>query len=335
MHNSGKYLQEFINLRELAEGFMSSRIFLTALDLNVFEAINNKASSSDQVAQKLGTDSRAIEIILNALVSMGVLKKKNNLFLNIDKIAQLLMPSSPNYCGGAFRNYLNSWDAWSDLTTIVRTGKISDRVRNDSIKLGLYTVFKERAEEYAPRLIRLIDCHNAKTMLDLGGGSGSYSIAFTKHYLHLKSILFDKGTIALRIATEEIRKHHLQDRIILKRGDFFSDNLGNGFDLVLLSSIICLFGEEKVLLLFNRIKKVLNENGRIVIWDVIIDESKTKPASAAMFAVHMLINSPSGRLYSPSEVTKMLVLAGFEDIYHVPLGQSKVIIGYSKSLGKT
>ena len=330
MNNSGKYLQNFIKLKELAEGYMSSRIFLTALELNVFETIKNQAVPVDQIAQKLGTDSIAMEVMLNALVSMGILKKKNNLFVNIEDIAQLLIPSSPNYCGGIFHNYLNMWDAWSDLTTIVRTGNISDRVRTNSMRLGLYTVFKHRAEEYAPRLIRLIDCHNAKTMLDLGGGPGSYSIAFTKYYLHLKSILFDKDPHALQIANEEIRKHHLQDRIILKRGDFFSDDLGSGFDLVLLSSIICLLGKKEVLLLFNKLKKVLNENGRIIIWDVIIDESKTKPASAAIFAVHMLINISSGHLYSPSEVTKMLVLAGFEDIYQIPLGQSKIIVGNRK-----
>lgn len=328
--NSTKQLDYYIKLIELAGGYMRSRILLTALELNIFELIENHTVPADKVAKQLDTDNRAIEVILNALVGMGVLYKKNNLYSNIREIAKLLIPGTPDYQGDMLLHYKNMWKAWSDLTHIVKSGRQYKTEWTKGMSSGLTKAMKHQAKKYAPRLVKLVDCQNIKNMLDIGGGSGAYSIAFTRCYHHLKSTLFDKDPHTLRMAEKEIIKLNLQERIRIKTGDFFHDDMGSGFDFALLSSIICLLGEEEIIRLLDKIKAALSKNGRVIILDMILDESKTKPLPAAIFSVNILIHSPNGRLYSFAEVNNMLELAGFVDVYQIPMGHSKVIIGIKK-----
>ena len=171
---------------------MKSRVFLTALELNIFELIENRTVSADKIAKQLDTDTRAIEIILNALVSMDVLYKKNNLYSNIREISMLLIPGTPDYQGDMLLHYKNMWKRWSDLTHIVKSGRQDKTEWTKGMSSGLTKAMKQSAKKYAPRLVKLIDCQNIRNMLDIGGGSGAYFIAFTKCYPHLKSTLFDR-----------------------------------------------------------------------------------------------------------------------------------------------
>jgi hypothetical protein len=154
-----------------------------------------------------------------------------------------------------------------------------------------------------------------------------YGISFAIRYPHLNVVIFDKDEQAQRIANEEIMRHNLQDRIKLKQGDFFTDDIGGNYDLVLLSSLICLLGEKENSFLLERVRKAIRNQGRVVIWDLILDESKTKPASTAIFAVNMLINTQNGRCYSFHEVKKLLKDSGFNDIQKIFLYHSQIIIG--------
>ena len=315
------------NIRALARGYMTSRIFVTAMELGVFAQLGSQQLTASQMAQQLSTDERATEILLNALTGMGLLKKKGNLFANVKEVADLLIPSSPHYQGGGFGHTAHLWEAWSRLTGIVRSGHPPKKEWTDGVRRDFALAMKQYAKGTADRLARLLDCSDVSRMLDLGGGPGSYAIAFARYYPDLKAVVFDKDEHALKIAKEDITNQNLQDRISLKKGDFFVDDIGSDYDLVLLSSIIHAFGEEENISLLRKVKGSLKDGGRVVIRDFILDESKTKPASAAIFAVNMLVNTQNGRCYSFFEVKGWLQSLGFKDIHQVPMDRSQLIIG--------
>lgn len=315
------------SIRSLARGYMTSRIFLTAMELGVFAKLGTQQLTASQMAQQLSTDERATEILLNALTGMDLLEKRGNLFANIKEVADLLIPTSPRYQGGGFRHTAHLWDAWSRLTEIVRSGHPPEKEWTDEMKQDFALAMKQHAKDTADRLAKLVDCSDVNRMLDLGGGPGLYAMAFTRRYPHLKAVVFDKDEHALKIAKEDIASQNLQDRISLKKGDFFVDGIGGDYDLVLLSSIIHIFGEEENISVLRKVKESLNNGGRVVIRDFIIDESKTKPAFAAIFAVNMLVNTQNGRCYSFSEIKGWLQSLGFRDIHLIPMDHSQLIIG--------
>lgn len=315
------------HLISLSKGYMASRIFLTAIELGVFREIGNQQMTADQIAMRLHTDKRATEILLNALGGLNLLEKNNNVFLNIKEIVDLLTPESPHYIGGLFNHTINLWKAWSNLTQIVKTGRPNNRDWTDEMRIDLALAMKEQSNHMSDMVATLVDCFDANVLLDLGGGSGSCGMAFARCYPHLKVVIFDNDEQALSIATKDIVEQNLQDRVSLEKGDFILDDFGDNYDLILLSSIICLFGEEENSFLLKKIKKSLRKDGRVIIWDLILNESKSSPTSVAIFAVNMLINTPNGRSYSFYEVKELMQSSGFKNIYRIPIDPSQIIIG--------
>lgn len=319
------------HLFTLSRGYMTSRIFLTALEIGVFQLIGTQQLTASQIAQQLNTDERATEILLNALTGMGLMRKNCNLFINVKEVADLLRPGSPHYQGGVFSHINHLWEGWSHLTEIVRSGQSGNKEWTDAMRLDLAMAMKEHAIGKTDKIARFVDCSGAKHMLDLGGGPGSYAIAFAQCYPHLNVVIFDRDDQTLRIASEEIARQDLKDRIHLKKGDFLVDDIGRGYDLILLSSIICLLGEKENIGLLKKAKESLNPGGKLVVWDLILDESKTRPISAAIFSVNMLVTTRTGRSYSFSEVRGWFHSLGLKDIHLIPVNSFHLIMGKNES----
>ncbi len=317
----------FSYLFNLSNGYMASRIFLTALELGVFDQLGTRQLTFSQLANQIKTDERATEILLNALTGMKLLEKRGNLFNNVKEFAGFLISSNTCYKGGLFNHNANLWDAWSNLTDIVKSGRPYNGEWTDDKKHDLASAMKQYSKGKAGMIANLFNGSDVNRVLDLGGGPGSYAIAFAKSNANLNSVVFDRDDQAYKIAKDDIEREGLQERIELRRGDFLVDDIGSGYDLVILSSIVCLFGDDTNSLLFRKIKESLNDGGRIVVSDLMLDESKTKPVSAAVFAVNMLVNTQSGRSYTSIEVKELLRSLGFKDIHRLPVEHSQVIIG--------
>jgi len=83
----------------------------------------------------------------------------------------------------------------------------------------------------------MVDLSGCKTMIDAGGGSGLYSIAFCQKYPELRSTIFDvRETLA--VTKEMIADRQEKRQIDLQEGNFLEDPLGNNVDVVLLSDVI-------------------------------------------------------------------------------------------------
>ena len=314
-------------LLSLAKGYMPSRIFLTALELDVFGRLGSERMNASQMAEQLETDERATEILLNALAGMELLQKNDGLFENKEELAGLLMSGSAHYQGGGLRHNAHLWEAWSHLTEIVRSGRPHRREWTDDMSRDLASAMKQDAAHMAEKMTRVLDCSGMKRMLDLGGGPGTYAIAFARRYPHLHVLVFDRDEHALQAARREIQRWHVEDRVGVEKGDFFVEEFGSGYDLVLLSSTVCILGEKENAVLLDKINMSLNERGRVVIRDSILDDSRTKPLSAAIFAVNMLVATPNGRSYSYSEVKDLLDRSRFKNIHRVPVEGSQLIVG--------
>ena len=150
--------------------------------------------------------------------------------------------------------------------------------------------------------IKLADAYDPKPfkkLLDIGGGSGTYTIAFLKKNSKMTAILFDLEDV-IPFAEERIKAEGLQERVVLESGDFYVDALPEGFDLALLSAIIHQNSPKQNLGLFRKIYQALSRGGVLLIRDHIMDESRTYPPAGALFALNMLVNTQGGDTYTYS-----------------------------------
>jgi predicted O-methyltransferase YrrM len=164
-------------------------------------------------------------------------------------------------------------------------------------------------------------------MLDVGGGSGAYSIAFAQANPALRADILDLAAVE-PIARRHIEEAGAGDRVHVRGGDLRSGRLGEGYDLVFLSAICHMLDEAGNLDLLRRCREALAPGGRVVIQDFILEPDKTAPRFAALFALNMLVGTPGGSAYSEPEYTAWLGEAGFQQIHRVRLpGLTGLMVG--------
>jgi 16S rRNA G966 N2-methylase RsmD len=303
-------------IREFTSSFQKSRILLSGFELNIFTNIEKSGTTNKQIANNLKLDEHACERLMNALVSLGFLKKQNQLFFNTDESFAFLSRKSPDYLGGLMHsNHL--WNTWSNLTKVVRTGVSAhpDEInsRGEDWLTPFITAMHDRAKKQAPEQLASIDLSEVNSLLDIGGGSGAYSMEFVSRKPGLEATVFDLPNV-VPITKTFLEKEGFSGKVKTSAGDYTTDDLPGGFDMVFLSAIIHSNSLEVNRALIKKCFVALNKNGRIVIQDWIMNNDRTQPTSGAVFAINMLVGTESGDCFTEQEVSGMLSDSGFKEI---------------------
>jgi cyclopropane fatty-acyl-phospholipid synthase-like methyltransferase len=199
--------------------------------------------------------------------------------------------------------------------------------RGDEWTTAFIAAMHRNAAVRAPLVVRAAGLDGARRMLDVGGGSGAYAIAFARASQDLLVEVFDLPTV-LPIAQSHIEEAGLTDRITTRAGDLRTDDLGSGFDLILLSAICHMLGNASNEDLLGRCFSALSPGGRVLIQDFILEPDRTSPRSAALFALNMLVGTPQGSTYTSEEYRSWLSNAGFVDVEHIGLpGPTGLMLG--------
>ncbi|MBN2160532.1 MAG: methyltransferase domain-containing protein [Spirochaetes bacterium] len=301
----------------LGSKFQESRVFLTAVELDVFTLLAKNPMSAREIAHILKVTVRGITILLDAVVSMDLLEKKEGRYHCPAEVASLLSKESPTSIMPMVKLTVGGWRRWSSLTDIVRNGK--ENTGPAALDIGeseqeafigaMHTV----ACKMAPGIVAAIQPGDARKLLDIGGGSGSYTQAFLDAVPGMTATIFDLPPV-INIARRRLAPTGLLDRIKLVAGDFYNDELPAGHDLALLSAIIHQNSPEQNLELYRKIFRALLPGGRLVIRDNIMNSDHTHPLSGALFAVNMLVVTSGGGTYSFDEIRASLESAGFMDV---------------------
>jgi cyclopropane fatty-acyl-phospholipid synthase-like methyltransferase len=189
------------------------------------------------------------------------------------------------------------------------------------------------ASERAPLVVGAVGAETASRMLDVGGGSGAYSIAFAQANPALRADILDLAAVG-PIAQRHIEQAGMADRVTVRTGDLRSGRLGEGYDLVFVSAICHMLSPEENLDLLGRCREALAPGGRVAIQDFILEPDKTAPRFAALFALNMLVGTRGGSSYSEPEYAAWLGKAGFQEIRRVRLpGTTGLMIGLRPSTG--
>jgi len=314
------------DLDDTIRGFMPARTILTALELDLFTAIANGASA-DHLANKLHTHPRATEMLLNVLVSLNLLEKQNSTFHNTSVSARFFTTGSADNARPALLHTANLWRTWSTLTEAVRAGtSVATRTRDAESVISFIAAMDRNARERAAAVVQSISARNLRRMLDLGGGSGAYSIAFVRATTTLHAEILDLPEV-IPLTQEHIRNAGLTDRISTRAGDMLTAPLGENFDLILISAICHMFSAEENRSLLHRAARALAPGGLLVVQDFVLNPNKTAPRFAALFSLNMLVGTRGGSSYSEPEYCAWLREAHLSNIQHLPLpGQASLMV---------
>ncbi len=322
-----------LEIRETVMAFQKSRIILTAYQLGIFTFLGEKSHHSETISNTLSLNKNATERLLNALVALKLLEKNNQKFSNSEESYMFLSRKSPAYLSGLMHSN-NLWDTWSHLTDVIKTGNIARDLemneRGEEWFEAFINAMHDRGIKQAPAQISKIDLNNVESILDVGGGSGCFCMAFLNRKPELKTAIFDLPNV-IPISKKILENEGFSGKIGHYKGDYTKDELPIGFDLVFLSAVIHSNSFETNQDLVKKCYHSLKKNGKIVIQDWIMNDAKTEPVQGAIFSINMLVGVDGGDCYSEREVRSWLKNAGFSDISKVDvesdLGQ---VIGIKK-----
>jgi (2Fe-2S) ferredoxin/SAM-dependent methyltransferase len=303
------------DLQQSINGFRESRALLTAIELDAFSAVGTGADAKT-VAGTLGTDARATESLLNALVALGVMEKRDGAFVNTPVAARYLVAGAEHDSRAAIMHTAHLWARWSTLTACVREGtSVTARQgprRDDEWTTAFIAAMHKNARLRAPLVVQAVGLEGVRRVLDLGGGSGAYSIAFAEARPDLTAEILDLATV-VPIAERHIAEAGLAGRVKTRVGDLHDDAYGTGYDLVFVSAICHMNSPDENRAMLAKAFAALSPAGRVVIQDFVLTADKTGPRTGALFALNMLVGTRAGSAYSEDEYLGWLREAGFAE----------------------
>jgi ubiquinone/menaquinone biosynthesis C-methylase UbiE len=307
-------------------GALSFQTVATAIRLGVFEALKDGPQTPIALAKKLGLNAHGCKLLLQTLEAIGYTQLQGEAYANSPMSAKWLTSSSE----ANFSPYFDFWEVviptlWRNLDESLRTGQaptnlyewIEDQPETSrAFQQAMIAIAQLIKNNIADRLKFL---QSAQRLLDVGGGHGEYTAAICQKYPDLNAVIFDSPQ-ALATGREHVAASGFSGRVTFQEGSFLTDELGSGYDAVLLFNIIHGFDGTQNTNLFRKAKRALNPGGKIVI----LEQLDEKLPSDAYNAIGKLLSLNyfhllNGRVYAYNEIAGWVIDAGFSNVRRINL----------------
>lgn len=309
---------------KLARQFMESRILLSAAEMNIFTLLEETPSTAKDLANRLPADLRGLTILLDALTAMGLLSKHKDMYITATDAVPFLTAKSPRSVLPMLHHAAHLWESWSELTAKVKKHGLTETPASSTRSTEELNAFIGAMHvvgmPLARKIVKAVQPGSARNLIDIGGASGTYTIAFLKAAPEMKATLFDRPAV-IQIARNRLIEAKMLDKVQLVPGDFYVDELPGGHDLAMLSAIIHQNSPEENVDLFRKVLRAMVTGGRIIIRDHVMEPDRTKPKDGAIFAVNMLVNTEGGSTYTFDEIRTWLMQAGFANVRLLKVGE--------------
>ena len=300
-------------LSELMRSYQGACIVLAAAELDLIGQLTAPQTAAE-LATQMECNLRGLTGLLDALAALGLVIKEQGRYRPADGVAARLTAQGPDSLLAMAQHQAHCLRSWAQLAPVVKSGKPAGKDASIRGADADYAAFIEAmdniARTTAPDLVAKLPDLRFTHLLDVGGASGTWTIAFLKKYPDARATLFDLPKVMPQ-AAKRLAEADVISRVRLVGGDFMADALPGGADLAWLSAIIHQMSREDGRRLFASVFAALVPGGRILIRDHVMDESRTRPAAGAMFAINMLVNTQTGGTFTFEEIAHDLHAAGF------------------------
>lgn len=306
----------FDDLRNAITAYRLPRVLIAALELNLFTAIGTDTWTIPDLARAMKVSERGLAILCRNLAMAGLLKKAGETYRNSRLSATALNAQHPAYRGDYLRLITSHWADWGRLLESVKTGLPLDHDEPDDpdYRRRFTWAMHHRTLEMAPKIAAQINLRGARTLLDLGGGPGTYAMAFLAKNPQLRATVCDRPA-ALEVAEEIASTHRAGSRLTYLPLDLLREAIPGSYDVIWYSNVLHIYSPKENRSVFRRALAALNPGGRLLIQDAFLHGREgVCPEEASLFAVSMLLFTERGNTYTAAETKAWLTDAGFDRI---------------------
>jgi SAM-dependent methyltransferase len=298
----------------LGRSYQQACVLAAAADLDVFTALADGPQTVEQVAAHIQADERGTMILLDALAAIELVEKADGQYTISSSVADALSEAGSPSALAIARHQANCLRSWARLAWSVKSGTAVEREasirREQADRESFIKAMDDVNVAIADQVIVDLQSVSFRHVLDVGGATGTWTFAWLRARPDAEATIFDLPH-AIDLARARVAQTAFRDRVKLVAGDFYVDPLPAGADLAWVSAIVHQNSREQNRRLFESIHRCLDDGGRILIRDIVMDESRTAPVAGALFAINMLVNTEAGGTFTFAELRADLEAAGF------------------------
>ena len=303
-------------LISMATSYWESATLMAAVRLRLFDALTSP-KTAEEVAKTLGSDPIATEALLIALISLDLIQRQDDCYLNQPTTQTFLTSQSPQSIAAALLYNADVYPLWGQLHTVIEKGDTQkdpqaylgdDEGRTRRFVYGMH----HRALGVGRAVGQIINFEGSTLLADLGGGPGTYSALLTQKTPGLKAHVLDLEGV-VNVSRDIMIEMNASENVQCLAYDYYKDELPNfPYDAALISGVLHREQPAQVQKIFQHLAQRLPQGGRLWISDVMLNDERTGPVFSAMFALNMRVLAHDGRCHSVAEQTQWLHNAGFE-----------------------
>jgi SAM-dependent methyltransferase len=311
---------------------MASKHLFVAAEIGLFEHIADSGSTLDELSERTHVPRRTLRMIAAAMVALGFVERRGDLYLNGPVAATFLAGHTPADLRPTMRFWNRlSYPRWLNLEAAVRTDGATTKEYHGGFTPEDQRVFSEGVEAVTARAAQELaagyDFARHQRIIDIGGGTGSFLIFILTRHPHLQGTLFELPAVT-GLARRRIGSSAVALRVGVHEGDFLNDPIPRGHDAAILANIIHGHSPEQNVALFRAIRDAVQPGARLLIVDFWTDRTHTDPVFGALMTGDFLVNTGAGDVYSREEGESWLRPTGWRSVNHLPLaGPSSVLVG--------
>jgi len=315
-------LSDVRDISRIAYGFMGSKALFAALNIDLFGHLVGSGKTLDALVKETDVAANRLSTLLAALTSIGLVTREGATYRNAPASDRYLVRGAPAYFGDYYRFQIDR-QIYPALVHL-DAGIAGDTQRLAFDSLAGLTDNPEEADAFtraqhagsmgpAVMVARKLELSGARRMLDVGGGSGAFSIALCQRNSQLRATVLDFPNV-IHVAERFVKEAHLEDRIDFIRADAVEGEWPPGQDVILFSYLLSAVAESSFPLLLTKARNALRPGGRLLIHDFMLDDDETGPALAALWFLQYLWGRIDGISFSAATLGEQLKAHGFLDV---------------------
>ena len=318
--SQAKPIEDVRDISAITYGFMASKALFAALDFDLFTHIDRGAYTLVGLAKATGVSENLLLTLLAALKSLGLIVERDGRFANAPATSKFLVEGAP----GDFRDYVRlvngafGYEAFRHLTPALRGERIfpekgfyEGMIYSAGIGGEAFSSAQHAGSLGPARLMaRRVSLGDRIRLLDAGGGSGAYTLAFCAANPELNATILDFPQ-TVETARRYGREVGLTDRVAHLAGNAITTEWPTGHDVVLMSYVWSAVGDADIAVLARRAFEALPSGGLVLVHDFMVDNADAQPPFAAWYLLGSIFDNPNAVSLTPAFVEDALRRAGF------------------------
>jgi 2-polyprenyl-3-methyl-5-hydroxy-6-metoxy-1,4-benzoquinol methylase len=327
-------------------GNIAFQMVRTAYEVQLFSYLKEHPGCSPrEVREALGLTEHSCDVLLVGLGSLGLIRRIGDELYNDPYLERIVQPEFND-------GFFVKWLAFNENLVRPASEWLLDSVKQ-ARPVGLYQTLGEvesfyQAISLEPEKLTFFDdfmkavtslnkeqvaatpaFSSFRTVIDVGGSSGSLAIALAKQHPDVSVTVFDFPKV-VELARSNFDQTPHAARLHTIGGNLLEDGIPRGFDCITLCHLFGVFGEARSIEILRRAYDALEPGKAVCVYTPVLDEDEDGPVSTGLFSSYFLfLANGHGRFFSPARIRGWLARAGFKQLRTVPLpAHEALFFGY-------